>query len=620
MTGQHRRAVTVLLISVLLLASTATPAAAEPPISIDESGMAAAPSFEPTRSLIAEVEGDGAFYFYVSLFNTGPSMSPNAEWVVFNAGNGYEPLMTRLHVRSGSTRPIGDRTDQSANHVISNDGRYVAFEGVRTELWDSSTAAVTDIGGNLSGNSVSMSNDGRVVAWNGPTDDDGSTAVVWSAGDRRAWPAGFGTAAISGNGRYLFHVEGIGDGVQHVRRDLETGDLVSHPGFGDNEFPAVASRSISHDGSLVISSGPWRQDYHLGSAVTLHRLPTDSRGGTATAELEMWNPLLQSSMSLPPAFLSGDGSTILLGSGATSVESGHRRSHYLVDTTTGAVRRAVIPFAMEPVGLSSDGTRAVFYENIDLRSYRLWMVDFDASSTPVEHVRHLARPQLSDQVRRMYSIVLGRAPSPTEVIHWTRQRAGGVSAADVAQQIVDSAEFARRYPSLSNEAFLGLLLDRVDRSEDGEDWIRELNAGRGRGAVAAEVADLPQTVDATDTAWPTHPEAAQVWRLYQAYFGRPADQRGLNYWFARYWSDMPLDEISDHMAASTEFARRYGTLADAGFVQQVYENVLGRPPDPSGRRHWTGRLASGMTRGEMMLAFSDSPEFIRRTDTLPPGP
>ena len=106
-----------------------------------------------------------------------------------------------------------------------------------------------------------------------------------------------------------------------------------------------------------------------------------------------------------------------------------------------------------------------------------------------------------------------------------------------------------------------------------------------------------------------------VARLYRAYFRRDPDAAGLNYWVPKYRSgELCLDEISEFFAGSSEFVSTYGKLPNPEFVRRVYLNVLGREPDPDGYNHWAPRITyGGMTRGEMMVAFSESPEFRSRT-------
>ena len=37
--------------------------------------------------------------------------------------------------------------------------------------------------------------------------------------------------------------------------------------------------------------------------------------------------------------------------------------------------------------------------------------------------------------------------------------------------------------------------------------------------------------------------------------------------------------------------------------------MLGRAPDAAGFAYWSGRLATGLTRGQLMVQFSESPEY-----------
>jgi hypothetical protein len=102
---------------------------------------------------------------------------------------------------------------------------------------------------------------------------------------------------------------------------------------------------------------------------------------------------------------------------------------------------------------------------------------------------------------------------------------------------------------------------------------------------------------------------APVARLYFAYFLRVPDYGGLQYWIGQYRSGSSLSAISQAFAGSPEFVSRYGALNNSQFVALVYANVLGRAPDSAGLAYWTGQLNAGMTRGDMMIAFSESAEY-----------
>ena len=103
-------------------------------------------------------------------------------------------------------------------------------------------------------------------------------------------------------------------------------------------------------------------------------------------------------------------------------------------------------------------------------------------------------------------------------------------------------------------------------------------------------------------------------RLYRAHFLRASDAGGLEYWVGRHTGQgLSLPAISNHFAASQEFQARYGNISARAFVDLVYRNVLNRAPDAGGYNYWLQRLHQGMSRGEMMLHFSESAEYRART-------
>jgi hypothetical protein len=107
--------------------------------------------------------------------------------------------------------------------------------------------------------------------------------------------------------------------------------------------------------------------------------------------------------------------------------------------------------------------------------------------------------------------------------------------------------------------------------------------------------------------------AAPVVRLYNAYFDRSPDASGLRYWLDQRRTGVPLSQVSAAFATSKEFTSRYGALDDNGFVSLVYSNVLARSADASGLSHWVAELATGASRGDIMIAFSESPENVNAT-------
>lgn len=103
-------------------------------------------------------------------------------------------------------------------------------------------------------------------------------------------------------------------------------------------------------------------------------------------------------------------------------------------------------------------------------------------------------------------------------------------------------------------------------------------------------------------------------RLYRGFFLRNPDTAGMAYWWQQVMGGRSLWNIADFMATSNEFQNRYGHLSNNAFVDLVYQNVLGRAPDPGGAAFWRAELSSGRrTRGKVMLGFTESPEYIGKT-------
>lgn len=135
-------------------------------------------------------------------------------------------------------------------------------------------------------------------------------------------------------------------------------------------------------------------------------------------------------------------------------------------------------------------------------------------------------------------------------------------------------------------------------------WLADLGSG------AKAPVDL---VDAAEQL-PYWQKQSPVIRLYQAYFLRLPDKSGLSYWVGKYRNGTKISDISQQFARSSEFTRRYGTLTNRRFVEQIYLNVLGRPGEASGIDYWTGRLDSkAQNRGQVMVGFSESSEYVRKT-------
>ncbi|NNE94871.1 MAG: DUF4214 domain-containing protein [Acidimicrobiales bacterium] len=151
--------------------------------------------------------------------------------------------------------------------------------------------------------------------------------------------------------------------------------------------------------------------------------------------------------------------------------------------------------------------------------------------------------------------------------------------------------------------------------EPGRYWFRVRGVNRIGGGVWAETGLIGI---GSDAARPM-PLDGQLARLYTAFFDRPADRPGLDYWREIRSGGGSLGAVAEAFADSEEFRTRYGgALSDSRFLELLYRNVLGRLPDRGGADYWMDVLDAGAARGQVVLAFSESSEFVRTSGTTAP--
>jgi hypothetical protein len=100
----------------------------------------------------------------------------------------------------------------------------------------------------------------------------------------------------------------------------------------------------------------------------------------------------------------------------------------------------------------------------------------------------------------------------------------------------------------------------------------------------------------------------EAYRLYQAAFNRTPDVPGLGYQTNALDTGLSLQQVASNFIASPEFQSTYGNVDDRAFVTLLYKNVLHRDPDAGGLDFHMHELASGETRADVLIHFSESPE------------
>jgi DNA-binding beta-propeller fold protein YncE len=128
--------------------------------------------------------------------------------------------------------------------------------------------------------------------------------------------------------------------------------------------------------------------------------------------------------------------------------------------------------------------------------------------------------------------------------------------------------------------------------------------------VTAGTYSRPQVIDAFLLSDEFAGAIAPVVRLYFATFLRVPDYAGLTFNAGLVRSGaVTVTQLADFFTASPEFQATYGALTNTQFVTLLYANVLQRAPDQAGLDGWVALLDGGMSRGQVLLGFSDSAEY-----------
>lgn len=87
--------------------------------------------------------------------------------------------------------------------------------------------------------------------------------------------------------------------------------------------------------------------------------------------------------------------------------------------------------------------------------------------------------------------------------------------------------------------------------------------------------------------------------MYIAYFGRPADTAGL-----QYWADKTEAQIIAGFSASSESQALFGNQGSAAKVNAIYNNLFARDAEPAGLQYWVQKLESGqVSQAEAMYTI-----------------
>lgn len=116
------------------------------------------------------------------------------------------------------------------------------------------------------------------------------------------------------------------------------------------------------------------------------------------------------------------------------------------------------------------------------------------------------------------------------------------------------------------------------------------------------------SASAPNGVWEDDGATIAIARLYDTVLDRLPDMAGLVHYRAAVDAGYDLRHFAQAMIESPEFIARYGALDNEAVVRQLYRAVLNREVDATGLADYTRALNNGLSRADLVLILSESPE------------
>jgi hypothetical protein len=242
---------------------------------------------------------------------------------------------------------------------------------------------------------------------------------------------------------------------------------------------------------------------------------------------------------------------------------------------------------------------------------------FDDGSVVIDP--DLASQTAAAQIIRLYDTVLQRQPDAVGLDFYVDHIEDlGASIAAVASDLLNSGEFQAATGSLSNGAFVEYIYQHaLDREADPDGkayYTNLLDNGGSRADLLISFSESAEhrslTNDAMAQAFFNTDDSYQaVALLFNSFAGRKPDAGGLIYYAEQLKAGrLTLAQAADDFATSNEFKQATSGLSNGQLVDYMYRNTLEREADAGGRAYYTNALDRGLSKGALLLEFSQSQE------------
>ena len=211
-------------------------------------------------------------------------------------------------------------------------------------------------------------------------------------------------------------------------------------------------------------------------------------------------------------------------------------------------------------------------------------------------------------VDQLYNDILGRQADSGYLV--SELEWGHINRVQAAGALAYSKEYVTDVVTASSEQFLGRAPDSTGLSY----WVTRIMSGL-TGTMYPGMPPLA-TDESLELSFLTSPEyladaygsGGLVLNLYNDILGRDPDPAGLSYWTNRLTAGTPPAQLASMLLYSDESMRNR--------VTDVYASILWRQPDASGLDYWTSRLEHGARDEDLVVLLASSDEYWNRTQAL----
>ncbi|MBI6941496.1 DUF4214 domain-containing protein [Pseudomonas putida] len=218
----------------------------------------------------------------------------------------------------------------------------------------------------------------------------------------------------------------------------------------------------------------------------------------------------------------------------------------------------------------------------------------------------LAHSDAEAAALRLYQGILGRDADASGAKDFTNLVNEGTSLTDIANQFLNSAEFAGAASAQDINELYQAILGRAADAEGSTAWQAVLANGGTLNDVAAGIALSNEAIQLDQS------NGDFVRELYENVLGREVEQEGLDAWVSQLFNGTSRAEVAAGIVGSAEAAQK----SNSDFIDSLYQSALGRDADATGKAAWEAVLENGGTHADVALGIVGSNEAIAHIDNV----